>query len=964
MLRSRLAITSIIACICFSSALRADSDTQLPKDPNNIYGQFDNGMKYIVRKNASPPGKVALDLHVRSGSLNETDQQNGLAHFMEHMAFNGSEHYAPGKLIPLLTHLGMTFGADTNAHTNLWETVFKLTMPDAKPETIDTALTIFSDYASGLGLSQPEIDSERGVILEEKRAGKSAAERLQKKMTKELFPGTHLAIHDVIGDEDLIKHFPRSEFLDYWNTWYRPENMTLIVAGDIDPQTVIDAAKKKLGDIKGRGPTRQPVKAGLTPSQETKVLVLTDPEQVGADVELMTMKQGRPPVTTYEQYRREVVENISEWIVNRRFDEVVRKGGAPFRNANVDTSDFLNEGLEVGISSEGEPEDWNKMLDAQIVETSRAIDHGFSKHELELAKSELLSGSQRAVDTESSRESAQIVAGISAAIGRNRPILSAQQRLDLMKRTLDSVSVDELHDVFVDNFKNKDWSYVVMLPANKSGFTVPSKDDVLAAGNAAWMKKPDAQEEKEKSGSILASEPDAGKVVSEETDKDLDITTVTFANGVVMHYKFNDYKKDSVNISMLMPGGTIEETPENRGVSQVASIILARPATSRFTSSQIRDLMTGKTVTMGGGIGLDSLTVGVSGNNKDLAAGMQLAYAVLTDGTLEPSALDEWKKNSLKGLQMMKTSPQGQLQIIVAQTIAGGDPRFGPLSEKQINRQERSPAEAWFKRIVGNAAMEVTVVGDIKKEDAVNLVAKYYGSLPKRNDQFNALDSLRKLSRGNGPFEKTVTFESQTPKAITYAGFISCESLDPERRPLSLAARILTSRMIDRIREKEQLVYSIGCGNQPGAAIPGMGTMLAGAPTDPQNADKLGSEIIEILKDFADKGPTDEELADAKKQTANDMESLMKEPTFWMAQIGEMAYRGRSLEDLKELPQIFQTFTTQQIQDAFRKYCKDDSMIKLEAIPKSPESTTMPTATPAKEASVQKSMNDPKTGAP
>jgi zinc protease len=935
-------ILSIALVVCFFNVAHASDE--LPRDPNNIYGKFDNGMAYIVRKNANPPGKVALNLHVKTGSINESEQQNGLAHFIEHMAFNGSTNFKPGELIPLMSKLGMVFGADSNAHTTLHETVYKLTMPDTKPETIDLALKIFSDYANGLKFGDDEISNERGVILEEKRTRIGVDERMQRMFMEQVFADTKLARHDVIGDEETLKTIPRSEFIDYWDAYYRPENMTLVVVGDIDPQAVIAQAKERFATFKGRGESRQAAKAGFKPTQATRAFIFSDPEQVRAEVGFMTIKPARPPTTTAPQLRQELVDDLGNWIVNRRLDELVRKGGAPFRDANVDTMDFLNEALMVQAQGEGEPQDWNKIMDAVITEVDRAIDHGFTDRELELAKSERLSNAERAVQTESTRDSDQIVAMLSSAIGRNRPIMSAEQRLELTKQFLGTITKDELHKAFVDNYKSNAYNYILSMPAKKEGLKLPSTDDVLAAASAAWAKKTEAPEETKLAGSILASEPDAGKVTSSDTDKDLEITTLKFENDVVMHHKFTDYKKDAVTIKITLPGGAIEETAANKGVSDVASLIASRPATSRFTSSQVRDLMTGKKVTVRGSIGTDTLSLTVSGSPAELPLGMQLAYAILTDGRLEQSALDEWKKKELQTHEMKKSSPEGQIQDAFAKTVYAGDVRMLDLTPEEINRQERSPAEAWFKRIAGSAAIEVAVVGDMKLEDATALVSKYVGSLPKRTGTFDALNPLRKVNRGPGPYATSLHVKAIADKAITLAGFIACDELDPERRPLSLASQILTDRMNERIREKERLVYSIGATILPGKAFPGTGLMFAAAPTDPKNADKLADVIVEMFKEFAEKGPTEEELTTAKKQVANQLKDQMKEPTYWMQQIGEMAYRGKPLSDIKQMPDIYQTFTVAQVQDAVKKYCKDESIVRIEIVP---EGTEAPASQPA-----------------
>ena len=282
----------------------------------------------------------------------------------------------------------------------------------------------------------------------------------------------------------------------------------------------------------------------------------------------------------------------------------------------------------------------------------------------------------------------------------------------------------------------------------------------------------------------------------------------------------------------------------------------------------------------------------------------------------------------------------------MAQTVYGGDIRFLPLTAEMIGKQDRQAAEDWLKHITGNAAIEVTVVGDIQLQDAIDLIAKYIGSLPKRTKDFGALNGLRTTNRQSGPHTKTVHFNGITPKAMVIAGFLSCDSLDPARRPLSLACRILSDRMINEIRIHQQLVYSIQCQNSPGEAIPGAGMITAGAPTDPKNADRLGLTILDMLKTFAKDGPTEDELASAKKQTANQLASQMKEPSFWIVQIGQMKYRGRPLSDLKQLPDIYQTFTVDQVRDVMRKYVTDDQMICLEAIP-NVQGYTMPTTSPA-----------------
>jgi zinc protease len=914
-------------------------DDPLPQDPNNLCGTFNNGLNFVIRQSANPPGKVIFNLRVATGALNETANQNGLAHFLEHMAFKGSQHYAPMKLLPLLSHLGMTFGADTNAHTTLTQTVFKLSMPDTEPGTIDTALTIFSDYANALSLYPIQIESERRVILEEARTKKSAAQRLIKQLNRQLFAGAQLANHDVIGDEELIKTFPQSEFLDYWNTWYRPEKMTLVVVGDIDPQQILAAAQEKLGAFTARAPERPVNKAGLKPFDSSRGIVLTDPEQATAQVSLISMKPSLPPVQTFGEYRRAFIEQIAEWIVNRRLKDRITRGQAAYTSATVSSSELLNEALQLSADADGKPENWNAMLDALIDAIHTASDQGFTATEVDLARRSILSGSQWAITQEPTKESNQIMEELVSDLDKQRQILSAQQRLDLASQVLSNLTPDQVQAVFADTFNTRNFAYVLMMPAPKAGETLPTEQAIISAATLAWSKPTTPLDKTMAVQSILANDPKPGKAVSTATDPQVGVTTVCFANGVVMHHKQMDYKKDEVGVVICLPGGTIEETEKTKGLSELASQILTHPATHSISSTDLRDQMIGRNVRVQGGIGLDAMTLEVKGSLADLPKGLELANALLTDGKLEQSAVDEWKNSALEGLKTRATSAKFQLTDAFAQTVAGGDIRLSPLTAEIVNRLTLSDAQNWFDRIARNSAIEVTVVGDIPLDKAVEMVGKYVGSLPDRKGTFNDLDSLRKLDRrkldrSGGPFIKTVEFPSVTPTAMVLAGYLGCEDTDLDRRPLSVASMILTERMIQRIRIKDNLVYSISCNSVPGQGIYGLGQIFAAAPTDPKNTARLADTITEMFKTLADTGPTEEELATAKKQMANILDSQMKTPEFWIAHLSSLNYHHHSLAELKQLPDVFNTFSTIDIRDVLRKYVVATGEIRLTAAPK------------------------------
>ncbi|MCG3138648.1 MAG: hypothetical protein HJJLKODD_02514 [Phycisphaerae bacterium] len=935
----------VTSCLMTPAAM---ADEALPQDPNNVYGQLDNGMHYIIRKNVNPPGRVAMYIHIKTGALNETDQQNGMAHFLEHLAFNGSKNYPPGQLIPLLNQLGMNFGQHTNAHTSFKETVYKLTMPDNKNETVDLAMKIFADWAEGMLLQPAEIDKERGVILEESRSRKSAGQRLFDQWRKEVLVGSRFAIHDVIGDEAQIAKWQQAEFQDYYNTWYRPEAMTVIVVGEIDPAPVAESIKSHLSGIKARAASRTPMGGEIKPVEQTRAFVMTDPEQVMGEVELQIIRGPRPPIKTYKDFRFNEVENIGTWIVSRRLREMVDNGTAKFRFAGAGVSSFMDEAIMPQASATGEPADWSAMLDQLVTELNRAITHGFTPAELELCKKETLADAEKFVQSEATLDANQFLGMISGAIGSDEPLLSAQQRLDLLKRVYGEVTLAEANQVFIENFKTPHYNYVITLPEKKAGLTNPTTEEVLAAAKSAWEKTPAAPKAEELASAILEKLPEPGQVVEQSTDADLQITTLKLSNGVVVHYRFMDYKKDNVWVSIVLPGGVIEETPETKGVSAAASTALQKPATSRLTSTQIRDLMTGKKVDVGGGIGLDALVINVSGSPSDLEPGLQLAYALLTDARVEKANFDNFVKLTRQQLQMLETLPQGHLQKAMDELLYAGDIRMSLIKPEQLDQLSVEKAQNWLQHITSQAAIEVAVVGDMPLDQVTPLLTRYLGGLPQRSLGYEGLDSLRQLKRNPGPYARTTEFTTTTPKAMVLAGFVGCNYTDVfDRRALNLISQIVSDRMIKKIREEEQLVYSIRCVSVPAEEIPGLGMVFSQTPTDPQNGTKLANLIVEMMKDFAATGPTEEELATAKKQLANLLDTSTKEPGFWLNRLSSLEYHKRSLQELKELKTAYEPYTIAQLKEVAGKYFVDERMFNFVATPKGQSAAPADAPSPA-----------------
>jgi len=923
---------AVLVAACWS--MLAYADEPLPHDPRVQTGKLENGVTWMYRQHSVPPGKLALMIHVSSGSLSETDDERGLAHFLEHMAFNGSEHFPPGQLVPYFESIGMEFGRDLNAFTGFDQTVYVLFLPDTAPEQVDKGLMVLSDYAFHLALPEEEIDKEREVVLAEQRAGMSAEQRLRDQLFEKLFVGSQLGQRLPIGLEKVIKSVKQPELESFYRTWYQPQRTTLLMVGDAEPAPYLPLIEKWFGQYKSALPAKPGSGPELKPFTQERALVLSDPEYAEGNVDLYNLLPARPPTTTVAQARVELLERIGSWIMGRRFSERIRKGEASFREASAQVSNFLSDGVLVNASAVGEPKDWEQILDQLIAEVTRARAYGFLEREFELCKKSMLASAEDAVRKEPTREARELLGEIAETLNDREPILSAEQFLEVLKKLLPTIELDEINKKFAADYKPGTLAFVLTMPRTED-VKLPSEEDVLAAARAAESRKVEPPAPQTQPTTLLEKEPPPGMWSETEKDDDLGIVSGWLDNGARVHHRFMDYKKDTVLVSITLAGGQIEETAENAGITTVAALILQQPATGRLASTDIQDIMTGKNISVGGNAQDDAFTLTVSGSPKDLEAGLQLAHALLTDGKLEPSAFDHWKEGALQQYEMASKTPMYVAFDALFRLISSGDPRrIVLLKPAQIEAQSMDRAQAWLQRLCREAPIEVAVVGEIQLEEALPLMEKYVGALPTRPRSAPQLDKLRTLKRAPGPLESPVDVDTITPQAVAVVGFMGCDATNiPDVRALNTAANILDSRLIKRVREELGLVYSIQSYNGPGQVYVDSGLFFSGAPCAPDKVGEVIKEVETIFQAFADAGPTAEELENAKKQIGNHLDTELKEPRFWLGQLQTLDLHKMKLADLKNIPAAYEGLTAEKVQGVFKKYDQPVRTFRVSAVP-------------------------------
>jgi zinc protease len=915
------------------------ADAPLPTDPRLVEGQLANGLSYVIRRHPTAERRVGVWLQVATGSLNETDATRGIAHYLEHLAFTGSANFPPGALIPLFESFGLTFGRDKNAFTSFDQTTYQISVPAGQAEMLDRALLFMADVASRLELLPEEIDRERQVILEEKRARESPARRVQDQVLTALAP--ELGRRLPIGTEATIRSVALPDFREFYRRWYVPSNMTLIVAGDCDPAEVAALIERHFGDAPP-APRPAPRPVAIPATAGTRAIIATDPELTRADVSLVRLEPARAAATTVGEYRRDLVESIGAWLLSRRLEADVARGGARFEEAGATIGRWARVARTVTARASGRPEAWRDMLADLGEALQRARLHGFTEQEVADARRALLAQARDAVARDATTPIRSVLGRLNAAVADRAPVMSAAQRLALLEDLLPGIAVGEVSRAFRDVFDPTNVAVVATLPSSADA---PDEPALARIGRAALDVTPAADPARERPAALLAAPPPGGSVVEETIDPASAVTSVWLDNGVRAHHRFMDQRRGEVIVVVTLAGGVIEEGAGTRGFTSAAIQAWNQPATSRLASTDIRDLLVGARVGLSAGVGEDTVALTVQATPGDLETAFQLLHLMLTDPVIEPVALGRWREAAREGIARRELEPLRALQDVAADALVPpAEVRMRPLGRADVDAVTRDAAQAWLRRLVTAAPIELAVVGDVDREAALRLVAQYVGALPARDRIGEAtLAGLRQVAPPPGPIRVARSLTTRTPQAAVLAGFRTVDGRDRrEARLLTVAARILTSRMYRELREQQQLVYGIGAVSRPAFAYPGFGVFVAQAPTDPARADALAAAVEGMYAHFAVEGPTEAEVNVAGRQLVSLVDQQLERPEFWADWLATNAYRGRRPDEPFEARAVYAQVSPGDVHATFRRYWRAEGRFTILVTPAEVDAPAVP----------------------
>lgn len=923
----------------------------LPSDPRIVTGVLENGMTYKVLSHPKPEKHVGLYLHVSSGSLNETDKQRGIAHYLEHMAFNGSENFPPGTVIDLFQSLGLTFGQHQNAFTSFDQTTYILDLNKNDEATIDKGMKFFADVAFKLMLDPKEIEEERQVIMNEKRTRLSGRQRVQEHIIKNTAPGSLLGERLPIGVEETILGVQQQDFKDYYTKWYVPSNMTLMVVGD-KPADALVADVKKYFSMGTKTPRPVDVAVGVKADVKPRAIVASDVEITRGSLSIQRIEPPTAPTTTEPLLKRDFTEAIAMQAFNRRLREKVSKGEVSFQAGGGSIGNMANAVRISGVSISGEAEKWETMLQDAAREVVRARKFGFTQREVDDIAKEIIANAEQAVATESGRDARSFLGEMNEAIASGEPFLSAQQELTLAKKLVPMVKLDEVNATFKSAFTGN-MLYTLQLP-QKDGIKIPTEAELISMGEAAMAVDVKAEAEVARAEKFMDKAPTPGKFTSQSEHAASQVWSGVLSNNVRFHHYFNDDTKNDVTINVTLYGGELLETAENRGITDAAMLAWSRQATKNLSSTDIVSLMTGKKVGVGGGGGSDSIRLAIGGNPEDIETGLQLAYLLLTEPKIEKAAFEQWKASALLAIAQRDKDVQQYFtsRAMPATIYPTSDARTQPVTRAQVEKITLEAAQAWLDKLISTSPIEVSIIGDLPRGRALELGANYFGALPSHPSlDMGKFAALRRLDGAKGAKSSLKNLETETKLAFVGVGFHAPDDTSVlETRRMQMAARILTSRLVKVVREEKQLVYSIRAGVRPGSTYPGFGTVMAAAPCKPENADELAKVLNEMYASFAANGITEEEIATAKKQVKTDLDESMKKAQYWAGWVNNLSWSGRNLDDAVNAKEAFAAITAEEIMETYKKYCTPDTMVTVVVKGKNEDEAKPATAAPAEPA--------------
>ena len=895
----KLLLLALVVIMAIPALAKSDKK-ELPVDPSIRIGKLKNGLTYYIRKNNNPENIVNFYIAQKVGSIQEEEHQRGLAHFLEHMCFNGTEHFPGKSLINYLESIGVKFGADLNAYTSIDETVYNIdNVPVNIEGAIDSCLWILHDWADGLILDHNEIDKERGVIHEEWRGRNSAMMRMQERMLADIFPGNKYGTRLPIGIMEVVDSFPYQALRDYYEKWYRPDLQGIIIVGDIDVDQMEKKVKKIFKKIKK---AKKPAERIYYPVEDNEEMIFSqqiDKEQQNYILQLMYKHDAAPREmrNTKEYIRENLVRSFAMSMLNMRFSEIMTKENPPYMRAGVGFSDFgtsqTKKAFNVSVTCKAEQA--VQAIPMVFTEVERARRFGFTEPELKRIKDNMLAGMDAWYAERDKRTSDYYIQNCIRHFLDNTDMMAPEMEYNMSVEMIKSITLDEINAV-LPALHRKDNRVVVSYAPEKEGMTYPGKQDIEMLLSMIENARISAYEDNEVDAPLLAEIPQGGKVVSTEEGK-WGSTIWTLSNGIKVVLKQTDFQADRLSVEGYKIGGT-NRYPDSEYINvSMLSALSGIGGFGVFDNTQLNKKMAGSTASAS--VGSSALYDYINGgcSLKDAEDMFKLMYLKYTSPRKDMKAYESFTTRMRNNLKDRNLNPRTALSDTMRVAMYSNHPRTRPLLASDIDNIDYDRVLEIYKERTSDATgFMFFIVGNFNHDSIKPLVEQYIGALPCNGRVEEIVQTSVKMRKGvyRNNFKNKMENPSGT-EVIIYSG-----EIDPvlkNRVVMSFLDQILDIVYTEEVREKEGGTYGVGVSASVTRKPKGEFSLTINFGMAPERREELAAIITREFEKMAANGPAEEHVEKVRSYMLKSFEESQKKNAAWMSWLNNFYFEGEDSHD-------------------------------------------------------------------
>jgi len=859
----------------------AHEHADIDPDPAAVWGRLDNGMRYVVLPNDTPKGRISLRMLVDAGSFMEREDQRGLAHFLEHMAFKGSENMRAGDLVQYLERLGMAFGADTNARTGFDSTVYQLELPSNDPELVDKSLFVLREKAGRLLVPAAELERERGVILSEKRLRDTAQFRAMDANLRFLLPDSLIASRMPIGREEVIASAPRERLVDFYDSWYRPSRITVIAVGALDAAEFSRKLREYFADFRARAPERSEPKLGEVHPRKLETRLHYEPDG-RTNVTLQVAKPAKAGPDVHARRHEDIQLYLAHAALNRRLATLAMAQDAPFVGGFAQSDDFLEFARVANVTVNTEPARWKDGLRVAEQELRRALQFGFTPGELDEQIRTLTTQFEETARSAGTRESADLANEIVQSVTERRVFTHPSQDLDELRKVLAATTSDT-----VIRAMRALWAEAGPLVFLSGPVKLDQPDAAIRQAYLDSAAIPVDAPAQTQLAAFAYEKFGVAQLADRRVSDVLEVTQLRFANNVRVNLKPTRFEANSVLVSVRIGGGRLEFPLDKPGLEPLAEGAFVAGGLGKHSLDELNRITAGRSIGLGFEVEDDAFVLGGRTTPEDLLLQLQLLAAYVVDPGYRPEALAKFRQTLPQRYQMLDRTPMGVLQKDVIRFLRGGDPRFGYPEQATLAARNFEDLHAVLDQPLARGYLELTLLGDFDLEKAIEAVSATFGSLPPREAAKPPFTAERDVRFPAGsPDVVRFAYDTSDPKAIAAAYWPTTDfSNVSDVRRLFVLGKILGNRVLERARNVQGLTYTAQGDHAPSQAFPGYGILYGVVDAPPQKAEELAREIRDIGSEIHRNGITQDELERARNPIVAELKKLLETNAYLLSGI-------------------------------------------------------------------------------